>query len=607
MSDESQTLLDYFSPLLYRQNPYQLLGLTVDSTPREIRRRKEDIQTEIAIGHYTNEFSILSYGGKVDEQAIADAFMVLENPSKSFFAGLFWFWPLTKGDSKQDEAMKAVLSKTDGGRDHARRIWHAMLEQGERTKNVATHNLAVLYHIEALESELYRTAIVTQSSSVGLQKNGDVISHWHLLLDVELNRYWEESIKLWNQIAEDDGFWEILLNRVHESEDPRLNSELVHRLRKVFPMGFDRVNAELAEIYAKAGKHDDTKRHVRYMQMSHQGIDDVESTVQPLVRQIQQRVSAILDKALEQSKGTVYLSPKIVARVLQDTKDPLATAHTMLDTDDSVLRDLVDSVVTVCSGIIVRYGNAIKTWSVCVEYMDKLMQLPSSPEVKERLRQNREVAKSNALQSVGRGYSRIQTRENDLEKKATNNFTKIKIIFWLVMVLFVLFTIVSKEGCSGTSSSTSGRGYNENSVSRTTITVPPSFTEPAYPMPSNGEFKNYSDKMPLAPFKISTRGSEHYYVKLVDAVTGQTACTLFVCGGQSTEVFVPLGRYTMKSASGSTWYGSKHLFGPRTSCSVADTTFQFYETTDGYMGNQVTLYKVSNGNLRQTSIPVSQF
>ncbi len=607
MSDESQTLLNYFSPLLYRRNPYQLLGLTVDSTPRDIRRRKEDIQTEIAVGHYSNEFSILSHGGKVDEQALADAFVVLEDPSKSLFAELFWFWPLTEGDGKQDEAIMATLSNTDDGLERARQLWHTMVGKGGRKKIVATHNLAVLYHMGALEAELYRTAVLTQSSSVNLRKEVDVLLHWRLLSDVDLNSYWEESIKLWNLLFDDEDFWEILICRVHESDDPRLKSEFVFRLEKEFPMGFDKVNAELAEAYAKAGKHDDAKRHVRYMQISHQGLDDVESTVQPLVRQIQNRISAILDKALEQSKGTVYLSPKIVDGVLRDTKDSLSTAQTMLEANDPMLQDLVDSVVSVCAGIMIRCGNAIKNWKVCVEYMDKLILLPTSPELKERIRQNREIAKANVLQSVGSGYSNMQNRESDREQKSTNGFNVVKIIFGLVVLGVIFVPVILEEGCDGTSSSTSDRVYNNNSISRTTTMRPPPFTEPAYPLPYNGEFKNYSSKTALAPFKISTRGTEHYYVKLVDVATGRTVCTLFVRGGQSVEVVVPLGNYTMKSASGTTWYGTQHLFGPDTSCSVADSTFRFYETTDGYMGNQVTLYKVSNGNLSERSIPMSQF
>ena len=609
MSDELQTL-NYFSPFLYRRNPYQLLGLIVDSTPRDIRRRKEDIQTEIAVGHYCNEFSILSCGGNVDEQAIADAFGMLEEPFQSFFSGLFWFWPLTEGNGKQDEAIAATLSNKGDGVERARQIWHAQLGRGGRTEIVATHNLAVLYHMGALESELYRTAMVSQLSSANFRKEFDVLSHWSLLLDVELSSYWAEAITFWNKLAATADFWEILISRVRKTDDPRLKIEFVYRLEKEFPMGFDRVNAELAEAYAKAGKHDDAKRHVRYMQASQQGLDDVEASVQPLVRHIQNQILGILEKAIEQSKSTVYLSPKIVSSVIRDTAEPLSTAQTMLDANDAVLQELVDSVVNVCAGILIRYGNALRNWRVCVEYMDKLIQLPSSPEVKECIRQNREIAKANVLQSVGSGYSNMQNRESDREQKSTNGFNVVKIIFGLVVLGVIFVPVILEEGCDGTSSSTSNTSssmFGQNSVSKTTTTLHPPFTEPVCALPYNGEFKNYSGKTLLAPFKISTRGDEHYYVKLVDAATGRTACTLFIRGSQSAEVLVPLGRYTMKSASGTTWYGSTYLFGPDTSCSVADTTFRFYETTEGCMGNQITLYKVSNGNLSETSIPMSQF
>jgi HPt (histidine-containing phosphotransfer) domain-containing protein len=65
----------------------------------------------------------------------------------------------------------------------------------------------------------------------------------------------------------------------------------------------------------------------------------------------------------------------------------------------------------------------------------------------------------------------------------------------------------------------------------------------------------------VAPLGIKTSKGSNYYVKLIN-MAGQTVRTMFVVGGNYFETKVPLGIYEMRYASGTTWYGTRHLFGP---------------------------------------------
>ena len=112
----------------------------------------------------------------------------------------------------------------------------------------------------------------------------------------------------------------------------------------------------------------------------------------------------------------------------------------------------------------------------------------------------------------------------------------------------------------------------------------------------------------IAPFRIVTpSGAESYYVKLVDAFSGALVMTFFVYGGQSFETEVPLGTYRVKYATGSTWYGEDHLFGPDTRYSEADKTFEFSVQGNQISGYTVELIRQRGGNLHTKSISANQF
>lgn len=132
---------------------------------------------------------------------------------------------------------------------------------------------------------------------------------------------------------------------------------------------------------------------------------------------------------------------------------------------------------------------------------------------------------------------------------------------------------------------------------------------PATPLepPYNGEVNYYTGGEAIAPLQISTQGSQHYLVKLVDAYSGQMAMTVFVRGGESIEVRVPLGAYVFKYASGIDWFGYTDLFGPNTAYSKADSTFEFAVDGDRITGHAVTLFPVENGNLSTSQIGAMDF
>jgi hypothetical protein len=133
---------------------------------------------------------------------------------------------------------------------------------------------------------------------------------------------------------------------------------------------------------------------------------------------------------------------------------------------------------------------------------------------------------------------------------------------------------------------------------------------PSYPeqsLPYNGAVQKFTTSELIAPLEIRGGSGSNYLVKLVNAYTKDPIMTIFVHSGSTATVDVPLGNYEFRYASGEKWYGYKYLFGPNTSYSKADKTFDFIDTGSQISGYTITLYKVSNGNLRTSRIEATQF
>jgi hypothetical protein len=134
------------------------------------------------------------------------------------------------------------------------------------------------------------------------------------------------------------------------------------------------------------------------------------------------------------------------------------------------------------------------------------------------------------------------------------------------------------------------------------------FTAPEQSLPANGHVRPPVNASETAPFRILTTGNgTHYFLKLEESGTGRAALTVFVRSGHQVDMRVPFGTYVVKYASGQKWYGYKHLFGPDTAYTKADSTFAFRREGNQIKGFSITLYTVEGGNLSTLPIKPNDF
>jgi hypothetical protein len=125
-------------------------------------------------------------------------------------------------------------------------------------------------------------------------------------------------------------------------------------------------------------------------------------------------------------------------------------------------------------------------------------------------------------------------------------------------------------------------------------------------LPQTGWGRSSTGSSSFGSISIQTRfGAGNLWVKIVEAYGSQRAVTvLFIRAGDSYMINLPSGTYRIKMASGDTWYGTKDLFGSKTSYSVADDTFPIARRGDSWT---VQLIPQVNGNLQEKTISASDF
>lgn len=216
----------------------------------------------------------------------------------------------------------------------------------------------------------------------------------------------------------------------------------------------------------------------------------------------------------------------------------------------------------------------------------------------------------------------VQRRQNAPQQQqsakgeSSENGCGCLVLIGIVVAAFIYFS----DGCSSDSSSSdnSDSDYSSDYSSNTSRNetrsyspnlVPPKpvFSIPEQSLPAHGAIAWHNSKDRVAPLQVQSTRGDSYLLRLYDYPSDSLVMSVFIRGGSTLDVKVPLGIYSIKYASGEKWYGDEHLFGPQTSYSKTDSTFNFRENGYQISGFTITLYKTVSGNLSTSGISKDDF
>ena len=363
--DACKPLLDAATTDLFRKNAFRITGIAVDATPREVARQADQLKMLAELGQNRHAqrgyFSIKPAPG-LDE--IREAVQKLKDPEKRMVDEFFWFWPEEVGNSQSDPAMDAVAK---GDSKSAIEIWTAR-ENGEVPSIMAKHNLAVTYHIRALDWENY--CVKNEVEAERRQK---------------IDNYWKGAFKRWQGLATDDRFWEIVTARIRQKNEPNLPTGFARRMRATLAQALVKINAELALAFAESGKIALARLHIRFMRETNQGPDNVEKTAQLVLTPTRNRLKDQIQRAEERAKKNPQDTASAAKELLHQAQCAAFLFDLFFGKESDFRNDLFDEVATVCNRLQIVYYKATGDDKTCLEILKLVLPFATSTDLEQSI------------------------------------------------------------------------------------------------------------------------------------------------------------------------------------------------------------------------------
>jgi len=372
----SEILLKMARPDIYRINAFRMIEIPVTSSPRVIssQMRKLDLMEKLGVTCQM-ERGFLPLTPAPDSEGRREAHQRLTDPESRLIDELFWFWPLQMGvPEDKDEALMFLKRNDFAG---AVSIWKQH-EENSSEANVSTHNLAIMYHVLALDME-YVEATQTLSTKQSKQKRS----------------YWEQAFQRWQILMKHEGFWQRLTARIRELDDPRLTTGTARRIRAGLPLVILSINAMLAVQAAQKGNGEEASYHISVMAQSGFDQSAIDEALRRAIAPIRDHIKTICANAENETNMAPEHADNVVRSLIDQTSRLLATIDKLLPEGHATRESAHDEVASRILTSQIAFGNKTDDWRVSLELVEQALPIAVSASVRKRIEENTTIVKNN--------------------------------------------------------------------------------------------------------------------------------------------------------------------------------------------------------------------
>lgn len=358
-------LLEAANKDLFLSNAFRITGLTVEATAREIAKHADKLRVMEELGRgataHTGAFALKP---PPTLEQIRDAAQKLRDPTRRLIDELFWFWPHQFGQTTPDPAIRAL---TEGDSGAALAIWAG--NEGDPEKGpIATHNIAVLWQLTALEREAH---------------SGQPGSDTTLL--AQLEKHWRTALKRWNYLLDDDLFWQKVVDRARQIDPDRLTSGFVRRMQATLPLALGKINAELAVAYLESSNPDLAQLHVRLMHQANRDPESVERAAELVLTPSRNRLKEQLRRAKECTNTSPEDAPTAGRQLLDQATQTMAAFDTLLGKQHTSRNELADELANACDRLVLAYHKETQDSATSRELLREALSFAPSAELNHLL------------------------------------------------------------------------------------------------------------------------------------------------------------------------------------------------------------------------------
>ena len=377
---ECKPLLDAATKDIFLKNAFRITGLSVDASVREVSKHADKIKMFLELGQDTHTHgSAFPIKPSPSLDDIREAIKKLKDPEKRLIDEFFWFWPEEFGNSQADPAMKAI---SVGDFETAQEFWRAKEDQ-PIAGLVAKHNLALMFHISALDWEHY--SLKNEIDNEQRQKITD---------------YWKSAYDHWEHLATDETFWELVASRIRQMNEPNLPTGFARRMRATLPEALGKINAELAVAFAESGKTEFARLHIHFMRETHRGLDNGEKTAELVLTPAKNRIRTQMVLAKERSSKNPRDGANAARDLLNLARPDLNLFDLFFDKSSQSRSDAFDEVAELCNQLPIAYQKATGDDKTCLEVLYAALTFAVSQNLRSKIQEGIEVLNSNISQKA---------------------------------------------------------------------------------------------------------------------------------------------------------------------------------------------------------------
>jgi hypothetical protein len=357
-----ETLLRLATADLYRKSPFRLLGVYVDATARELSRHIERLKLEMELGTGVQPKSrTIFHGTPLDADTLRDCVQILKEPIARFGFEYFWFWPEDWMPAGEDESLRALAAGKDA------EAMDAWLQREKSGDVAAAHNLAVFFHLRALENH-----------SIGKSAGP-----------------WRESYRRWRHLADQDEYWDFLALRIRVVNEPQLTLGLLRGFRATLPVALAKLGLEIAINDCETDNFASAAEVIAITKEGPGDLADWGKAVELVSLPLRKRVDHAVDRACETTKSDKREAPSAITSLIQATKGPMRIMEMLYGPNNEEFLHLADSLVTTAINAGVAYQKETKDNAGFLKILESAEPFKPSKEVAERLSGNKEIASNN--------------------------------------------------------------------------------------------------------------------------------------------------------------------------------------------------------------------
>lgn len=368
-SSDTNRLIGFAQPEIYRANAFRVLGLPVTAGDREIVRRVQEMELSAKFGDsVSSQVPALALDPQPDFDGVRQAAQRLKDPETRFLDEFFW--------PRISTLLGGTLTKGD---NRAIKIW---LDEDEREagsgQGTALHNLAVFTHLRVLDLELLTSK----------QPLGDGLLSYR-------DGAWGDVYRYWGELLLRDAFWRELSQRIRELDDPRLKATFASTLRTSLPSFVLTINAQLAVRAAEAGQTEELNRHALIIHTSGFEDDVIDQVLRRAVAPVRQRLSLLCGKADEGSETEPQNAKQATIELLASTQPLLALFDALFAVDSMISADAFDQVAKAALNCLHAYGRHTRDWRGLLPLLEQVRAI-ASESLRNQIQESVEIVRGNA-------------------------------------------------------------------------------------------------------------------------------------------------------------------------------------------------------------------